>query len=70
VLEQLIAACWESGAQRQAATALGVLITLIGRDDATDRCPPAMVETPPRWRDDIADGQANGYTSCEPTDPI
>jgi hypothetical protein len=65
VLERLITDCWGSGAQRQAATALGVLIGLIGRDDATSRCPPAMIESLPRRRDDIADG----YISRERTDP-
>jgi predicted ATPase len=65
VLARLIAACWDSGGERQAARALGALITLLGRDDAVGRCPPAMVDALPRWRTAIADGQANGYTPGE-----
>lgn len=64
VLERLITARWETGAHRQAATTLGVLINLIGHDAATDRCPPAMLEQLPQWRIAITEGSARG--ACRP----
>jgi tetratricopeptide (TPR) repeat protein len=58
VLERLVTAHWESGAQHQAAATLGVLIKLVGHDVATRRCPPAMAATLPQWRTAIAEGRA------------
>jgi len=63
VLERLITAQWETGAHRQAATTLGVLINLVGHDTATNRCPPAMIEQLPLWRIAIAEGRARGHAA-------
>ncbi len=67
VLERLITAQWETGAHREAATSLGVLINLVGHDTATSRCPPAMIDQLPQWRIAVAEGQARGYTT--PNEP-
>jgi predicted ATPase/DNA-binding CsgD family transcriptional regulator len=62
-LEHLITAHWVTGARRQAATTLGVLVNLLGHDAAADRCPPSMIDELPQWRIAIAEGQARGHTT-------
>lgn len=56
----LVRAHWESGAGRDAATALGALVGLVGWDRATGACPDEMLERLDRWDTAIAEGQARG----------
>ena len=65
VLERLITAHWESGAQQRAASTLGALVKRVGLDTAISRCPPALAATLPQWRTAIAEGQTRGYTTAE-----
>jgi hypothetical protein len=60
-LERLIAAHWELGAHRDAASALGALVNLIGIDAATNRCPFEMRNQLDRWHTAMAEGRARGY---------
>jgi predicted ATPase/DNA-binding CsgD family transcriptional regulator len=57
-LEQLVRARWQLGDRHQAATTLGALVSLVGYDDATSRCPEAMVGELDDLRMAIAEGQA------------
>lgn len=57
-LTGLVRAHWESGARPNAAAALGALVSLVGWDRATSRCPDEMHAQLERWSTAIAEGQA------------
>ena len=60
VLERLVEAHWEAGAQRDAARSLGSLIALVGEASAFARSPAGMSERLGDWNTVIAEGRARG----------
>jgi predicted ATPase/DNA-binding CsgD family transcriptional regulator len=57
-LDGLIRSYWSAGERHRAATALGRLVALVGREAALRRCPEAMLGHLDEWSTAVAEGRA------------